>query len=278
MQTTVPVSALADLMAQVAQISRRCERAGAAPVKLVDTGGRDGDLAVVELAGEPVRLGSWEVVCVIHHGKDGAPTLEECVPLAERERERLLGTRALCEACRTIRPRNQTLVLREAQTSRLIQVGTSCARTYTGADRPEAALARAQLLAQARSVVLGASRENVRGDDYIDLTAFLAHAAALVRERGYASVEEEHPTWEGALKRVEEQLEPTGSDHARAVEIRRWAQLQDSAGVTGYVARMSACLQHDLLTTRELGLAASAVRAYNQHLYREIRARKRASR
>lgn len=276
MQAAVLVSRLRELEEQIGRISRHYERAGAGALRLVDTGRREGPMAIVALEAEPERLGDWEIVCVLHHREGEQPMLEACVPLAPRDRERLLDARALCEACRTVRPRAQTLLLREQASGRTIQLGTSCARTYTGSERPELAIRRAQAIAQARQAILTASNDRREGDEYIDLETFLAHTVAVVREHGWAGATGPQPTWREALNRVEQKLQGAAGDRLRVAEIREWTRALASSEPAGYTLRMSGCLASDRLTTRELALAASAVRAYNRHLYWEIRRRKRS--
>jgi hypothetical protein len=203
--------------------------------------------------------------------------VEQCGPLSIEERHRLTGARGLCEACRTVRSRAQTLILRDPRTRRTIQLGTSCAKVYTGAERPELAIRRAQTLARARAQLIAAAHPSVPtdADDYVDLELFLAHTVAVVREHGYATASSEKPSWRGALARIDAQLQPSTADLARVAEIKHWAREIVIGQQDTYTARMTACLAHGRLSTRELPLAASAVRAYNHHLYWEIRRRKR---
>jgi len=64
----------------------------------------------------------------------------------------------------------------------------------------------------------------------------------------------------------------------RAHEILGWARSLRARDPDGYRARLAACLAHDWLSTRDLPLAASAVRAFNLHLYYEIRGRRSRTR
>jgi len=66
----VSLSRLAERQREVERISRRYIRAGGEAVALIDTGQRDGELAVVELVGERASLGVWDIVCVLHHHAD----------------------------------------------------------------------------------------------------------------------------------------------------------------------------------------------------------------
>ena len=272
----ISIERLPELRAAIERISRRLTRVGASPMRLVDTGRRRGSLAIIQLEGAGSVVGAWEIVCVLHH-RDGSTRVEPCVPMSERLVDRLTGTRALCEACRTVRPRKQTFIVRERRSGRTIQLGSSCLRPLTGLDSAEDAIRRAQIVATIRTVLAGAAHELPDpGEEYIDTTAFLAHAVRVVRSHGFRPSREEDATWRAALGRLEQGVGPAREDLTRAREIRDWASQLKRLDEDAYRAKLAACLERDRLTTRELPLAASAVRAFNRHLYWRIR-RERAS-
>lgn len=76
---------------------------------------------------------------------------------------------------------------------------------------------------------------------------------------------------------LEQGGDPTLEDLIRAREIRDWVSQLRQRCDDGFQAKLAACLERDRLTSRELPLAASAVRAYNRQLYWQIR-RERANR
>jgi hypothetical protein len=272
----IPTERLLDLQSRIGQLSRRLERLGASPVELVDTGRRCGSLAIVHLQGQGITVGDWEIVCVLHH-QSGSIRVEPCVPMSQRQLERLGRVRALCEACRTVRPRKQTFIVRERATGRTIQLGSSCFRPLTGTESAQEAIRRAQAVARIRGVVAGAAQQPPEpGEQYIDTGRFLAHAVSVVRSHGFHRTDEENASWRIALTRVEQGGEPAMKDLTRAREIRDWVSQPTGWDDHGYQARLADCLQRERLTSRELPLAASAVRAFNRHLYWRIR-RERAS-
>jgi hypothetical protein len=273
----IPTEQLLDLRLRIEQLSRRLVRLGASPVQLVDTGRRHGSLAMVRLEGRCTTIGDWEIVCVLHHQRESI-RVEPCVPMSERQLERLGAARALCEACRTVRPRKQTFIVRERETGRTIQLGSSCLRPVTGAGSAEDAIRRAQTVARIRTVVAGAAQHRPDpGEQYIDTNTFLAHAVSVVRSDGFHRSDEDDATWRTALTSVEQGSKPAVKDLTRAREIRDWASQLRERNDDGYQARLADCLAGERLTSRELPLAASAVRAYNRQLYRQIR-RERANR
>jgi hypothetical protein len=177
--------------------------------------------AIVRLEWQTGRLRAWEIVCVLHH-QDGATRVEPCARIGERQLELLSRARALCEACRTVRPRHQTFILRERSSGRTVQVGSSCLRPYTGVDSPAEAIRRAQTMAAAtRAVSAVARRAPNPGEEYIDTVVFLAHAVSEVRSDGFSPSGTDTATWRAALRLLEEDAAPSAGDLRRAAEIGR---------------------------------------------------------
>lgn len=111
----------------------------------------------------------------------------------------------------------------------------------------------------------------------IDRGRYLALAAADVRARGYVSAADpgREPTWRAALAQLERGEEATGTDVRRAHEILGWVASLHPRDPDGYRANLRACFAQQHLTDEDLPLAASAVRAFNRHLFFEIRGRHR---
>jgi len=114
-------------------------------------------------------------------------------------------------------------------------------------------------------------------DASVETVTYLAHAVAATHERHYvpAADTEEQPTWRAARDRLERGADLKPGDIRRANEILGWAAVLRPRRADSYRARMAACLAHERLTPEQLPLAASAVRAFNLHLYHEIAGRKR---
>src|SRR5262249_39018069 len=119
----IPIERLSELRSRIERLSHRLTRVGAAPMQLVDTGRRRGSLALVRLEGPGSIVGDWEIVCILRH-EGGSTRVEPCTPMTQWQVDRLAGSRALCEACRTVRPRKQTFVVRERATGRTVQLGS----------------------------------------------------------------------------------------------------------------------------------------------------------
>jgi hypothetical protein len=110
----------------------------------------------------------------------------------------------------------------------------------------------------------------------IDPATYLAHAAVVVRDSEYVPVTDtdEQPTWRAALERLACNADLAPADLRRAHQILGWAASLKPRDADSYRARVAACLGQERLTVRDLPLAASAVRAFNLHLYYEIRGRR----
>ncbi len=132
------------------------------------------------------------------------------------------------------------------------------------------------MAAATRAVSAVARHAASPAEEYIDTVVFLAHAVNEVRSRGFSPNGTDTATWRGALKLLENGVAPSTGDLRRAAEIRQWAARLVPKEPNGYLARLVASLTRDRLTSRELPLAASAVRAYNRKLYWQIR-RERAA-
>jgi hypothetical protein len=262
---------LPELRSQIEQLGHRLTRMGASAVQLVDTGQLHGSVALVRLEGPGSLVRDWEIVCILkHHG--GSTEVEPCVPMSDRQIQRLTAARALCEACRTVRPRSDTFIVRERATGRTMQLGSSCLRPVTGAEPADEAIRRAQIVATIRTVLAGAAHQRRDpGEEYIDTSVFLAHAVSVVRSHGFRRTDDRGATWRAALTLLEQGVEPPAQDLSRADEIREWASQLTKRDGYGYRARLAACVRRERLTSRELPLAASAVRGYNRQLYWQIR-------
>jgi len=120
------------------------------------------------------------------------------------------------------------------------------------------------------------AEDSSRSDTSIDTATYLAHAVAATHTSHYvpAASTEAQPTWRVARERLQCGADLTPADIHRAHEILGWAASLRPRRADSYRARMAACLANERLTDEQLSLAASAVRAFNLHLYYEIRGRK----
>jgi hypothetical protein len=118
--------------------------------------------------------------------------------------------------------------------------------------------------------------ESSCSDALIDTATYLAHAVAATHASRYvpAASTEVQPTWRVARDRLQGGADLTPADIHRAHEILGWAASLRPRRTDSYRARVAACLARERLTDGQLPLAASAVRAFNFHLYYEIRGRK----
>lgn len=98
----------------------------------------------------------------------------------------------------------------------------------------------------------------------------------LVRSDGFVPASAgAQATWRAARERHRWRVPPPAADLRRARDILAWARGLHPRDPHGYRGRLHNCLVADRLRPEDLPLAASAVRAFNMHLYHEIRGRRR---
>jgi hypothetical protein len=144
--------------------------------------------ARVLLEGEPPRRAGWRLAARLCHLPGG--TVVEPVPGAEVDEACWRGAEPRCEHCGLRRRRVETYLL-EHRSGRLAQVGTSCLRDFSGHD-PGRALLEAGYLAEAAALGTTAAAGRQPAEQPIAAAEYLAHVAALARERGLTLVSQAH--------------------------------------------------------------------------------------
>ena len=166
---------------------------------------------------------------MLHH-QDGLTRVEPCVPIGERQLELLSQARALCEACRTVRPRNQTFIMRERASGRTVQVGSSCLRPYTGVDSAAEPIRRAQTMAAATRAVSAAAR-NAASPARNTSTRSRSSRMRSTRSAATASARTGPRQPRGGRTQARRARgAPSIGDLRRAAEIRQWAALIGAEG------------------------------------------------
>jgi len=163
------------------------------------------------------------------------------------------------------------VVLRHAD-GRLVQVGSSCLRAFTG--RPDALkeLQRSERGAIARTPI-PRETDSVHAapppDPYVSTAFYLAHVCALARRDGFVSVAAASPERPATAELARatlagEEIAPSDRDAARARATIAWARerLTLAPSLTRFERRLIATLAEDRLTSRELVIAAAAVPAF----------------
>jgi len=209
-----------------------------------------------------------------------------------------------CDHCHTDRRRNDTFVLRyESRDSQdrwqWKQVGRNCLRDFLGHQSPEAYATMAQILIDA------ATLGELAGDDGYDgagsghrierfaAEEFLTIAAAMIRTYGFrsnktarefggqstsGSIDEFVNCGPEARKKNFKAYTVTDADKQQAADVYAWLQgLQNDARIESndYLYNLSLLGRGATFTTRNFGLATSAIATWAKEQEREINRRKR---
>ena len=201
----VPDAELGELRRRIERLDRRARKLGAAPIRLLDTGERDGTASFVVLCGRAPRLAGWTLAAIVSH-RDHQTSLRP-VGIAGENLHAARFAEARCEHCGLRRQRAETFVVTRERTGEVRQVGSGCVRDFVGGHDPERACRQAEYLAlahralsdvdevgRARRRALAATagteraaqrRPRQRTSTAID--GFAPHAAHVIRAHGWTS-------------------------------------------------------------------------------------------
>lgn len=210
-----------------------------------------------------------------------------------------------CDHCHMDRRRNETFILASdagieaglAKVPEFKQVGRNCLRDFLGHQSPEAYATMAQILIDAAA--LGEQGEHVQdGFDggYIlerfEAEEFLALAACAIRTYGFRSNKTAQEfggqstsglinEWlisneEARRKHFKEALVINDDDKQQAADVYAWLQvLGQRENLNDYLYNLSLLGQGATFTSRNFGLAVSAIPTWAKEQEREINRRKR---
>ena len=266
----VPGEALASLRARIETLDRRAGRLGVAPIRLADTGARDGDGHVfVVLQGCAPVLAGWALAAIVAH-RSGGGRMRAVGELGER-----LDPQAFqapwCEHCGLRRRRTETFVVVHVDSGEIRQVGSGCLRDFLGGDDPQRACRQAEYLALARGELKGA--EEAASPPEPALEAFAGHAACVVRAHGFTSREHAHLSggpasadlaWRSLQGTPEA---PKAADRALAAGALRWAHALPTlkGELSQFEADALAVIESgSVKTRRDRGLICALIAAYRQ--------------
>jgi len=254
----------------------------------------------ITVSGEAPKLNGWEFIAVIQpvtdeEGKSlgnmlrNVPGASHEVPVAYRSAENH------CDHCNTIRRRNETFVLRHEDDT-YKQVGRNCLRDFLGHTSPEVFCRYAEYLMSAEDLCMGSEDDDFfggAGGRYVErfmAEEILALAACQIRlngwrsnktarEYGTLSTSNEVSNWVFARaherKQWEKPLKPTDEDKATAHEVAEWlASLSERENLNDYMYNLSVLGKGATFTSKNFGIACSAIPTYMREMEREINRRK----
>lgn len=246
-----------------------------------DKNGYVEDFIFVRLFGEAPRLQGWDLKARIDYKAipgsvyvTGTPTYDPPVSLREVPASR-------CDHCNAARNRHDLFVLHH-EDGREVIVGRSCLRDYLGHHSPEAIV---ELMLTLQKVACfdpdGPDWRGEKQDHTWGLGSVLSISALLVRQDGYIKGETREgvfgalcpgPGQEADSQRIADEVEERDIEKAEAIV----AWLREQEATNSYMANLIAIAQCGYVTLRTLGVACSAVVAYDRHQARHNEAKRKA--
>ena len=253
----------------------------------------------VVIAGEAPKIAGWAFAAVLQPvmTEDGSclgnllrtvPGFEQAIP------ERYRNTGNNCDHCQTARRRNETFVL-VSDTGDWKQVGRQCLHDFLGHMSPDTYASWAEILIDAADLAGMAEDEGFGGGgsgvarfeaeeiltlgaSCIRLYGFRSNKTA--RENGKQSTSTVVSEWiharEEDRKKWESPLEPNDADKQQAADVFAWMQtLNQREDLNDYFYNLSLLGQGATFTTRNFGLAISAISVWAKEQEREINRIKR---
>jgi hypothetical protein len=250
----------------------------------------------ITVIGQAPKINGWEFIAVIQPTMDeagnnlgnilrGVPGASHEVPEAYRKAENH------CDHCNTIRRRNETFVLRHDDDT-YKQVGRNCLRDFLGHTSPETLAAIAQMLIDAEDFGYASENDGFGGRStprYVAEEVLRLAACSIrlngwrsnktAREFGKESTSMEVSAWINCRaderKKWEKPLIVSDEDKATAAEVTEWlSKLQERTELNDYMYNLSILGQGATFTSKNFGLACSAIPTYLREMEREINRRK----
>lgn len=235
----------------------------------------------VEIIGNAPAFNGWEFVAKLDWDANAGLIVRSIPGAVKVDRESL--RQGWCDHCRTTRQRLVTYVVRESETGRQIQVGSSCLKDFTG---QYTTIAFPELKGDdEEGGFFGGSGER----EYTPLTV-LAVAWACVKLEGFKPASSFGSTTKGDVRTA---LSPSKSKHDRewaatiapladeaqgkAKELLAFILSDDFAGDSDYVLNMKAVAAGKMVSGRNIGLLASAPQAWAKFQERTLIREREAS-
>ncbi len=250
------------------------------------------------VSGAAPKINGWEFIAVVQptfdeEGKQlgnmlrGVPNASCAVPAEYR------NASSACDHCKTSRRRNETFIL-HSDAGETKQVGRQCLRDFLGHTSPEVLCSIAQMLMDAEDFASDSERDEFGGRhqaQHFNAEEILALAAcsvrlngwrsnATAREFGSLSTSGEVSNWIFARpderKTWEKPLKPSDEDKATAAEVVEWlSTLSERSELNDYMYNLSVIGAGATFTTKNFGIACSAIPTYLREMEREINRRKK---
>lgn len=306
----VPEQNFETLQARLAKLAHRCDRinvtaptltvehvieemqkpveAGLEPTKVLR-------FFIVTLEGENPKIGGYEFIGTI------SPVTDEAGALLGNILKMIPGNEApaqfreaknYCDHCKTERRRNETFIIKSADGFR--QIGRNCLANYLGLGDPHSMAELAQILIDAAELCElseDGERDGFRSyvPERVPLEDVLITAAAAIRLYGWLSNKSAKEfdristsnrvnSWMLGGKKTRDEFEhpliPTDADKTLAANTGAWLETLGSPD-NDYLFNLSLLAKSVSITSRNFGIAVSAINAYSRAMEVEIRRNKR---
>jgi hypothetical protein len=239
----------------------------------------------VQIVGEFPKLSGWSFIGTIEHTEAGnilraAPN--QTIPDSYRHSSKV------CDHCGKSRTRKDTYIIQNLEASSFKQVGHSCIKDFLGGRGPEA-IAFMCTFEEVLRGLCGGEWEVPGPASHFEIREFLSFVVAEIAERGYfvsaAKAREEAqnekmitPTSERACASIFNSKSTKSEERALAVipteehcllaeNVIEWAKSKiDLKTNSSYFHNLAVIAHKEVLNRRDLGLAASAVAAYQREM------------
>jgi hypothetical protein len=244
----------------------------------------------IRLIGTTPKIEGWEFLATLEHMPGGniirkMPTVEGDVPEEYRTVE------PWCYHCQTMRPRNDTFLVRH-EDGRIVQVGRTCLRDFLGHKDPHAVANWLSQLEEAFERIHDeVSRESYGrgcGEPLLSLDEVLSHAACMIRNHGWTSSAQVQSDPDGSkvatgtLTRINidnmrtrqrswngDPLWDTPNEDDTAVAQLTIKYIRDvlsqKTELNDYEHNLKVAFSSDWVKSRSIGIVASAIAAMKRH-------------
>lgn len=238
----------------------------------------------VEIIGNAPAFNGWEFVAKLDWDANAGLIVRSIPGAVKVDRDAL--RQGWCDHCKTTRQRLVTYVVRESETGRQIQVGSSCLKDFTGQYTTIAFPEFKGDDDEEGGFFGGASRER----EYTPETV-LAVAWACVKLEGFKPANTQfgsptkydvmtalNPSKSKSDREFAATIAPLADEAAgKAKELLAWILSDDFSGTTDYVLNMKAVAAGKMVSSRNIGLLASAPQAWAKFQERTLIREREAS-
>jgi len=247
----------------------------------------------VQLVGEPPIINGWEFLAALTHTQSGniirqtPVAIEQELNFAETYR----NAPSACEHCNINRIRHNTFILRNVESGELKQVGSSCLVDFLGHNKPRMYFFYDTMIGEIEDMFdeeRGRKHAGTYKDFDLRVEYYLYHVAHFVLEHGWTSrtAAFENPeltaTADLASYNMHEEdtrKRETPSDEAikLAKKTIAWVKTIEGDDLNNeYLSNLSVCINNEYIDYRSTGVVASAVKAYQRAVEKEVSNSKKA--